>query len=99
MPFYFFIINFSIFSNLVLTIGTSFGDRLLYSASPAFAMALALGLIKLFDGDKTNTHTNFSISNIFDNKKIWAAATVILILYSYKTITRNQVWGKQLHLI
>ena len=88
----FFFINFSISSNLIMTIGTSFGDRLLYSASPAFAMAMALLIIKLF-GEKELAKINLTaIGDIFKNKKIWAAAAVVLFLYSAKTFTRNQVW-------
>ncbi|MEZ4957925.1 MAG: tetratricopeptide repeat protein [Saprospiraceae bacterium] len=88
----FFLINFSISSNLIITIGTSFGDRLLYAASPAFAMALALFLIKIFKGDELLKNNKFSFSDIFQNKKIWGVAAVILFLYSAKTITRNQDW-------
>ena len=88
----FFFINFSIFSNLIIVIGTSFGDRLLYSASPAFAMALSLFLIKVFKEKKIINTAGFAISDIFKNKKIWGVAAVVLLLYSAKTITRNQVW-------
>ena len=88
----FFIINFSISSNLIITIGTSFGDRLLYAASPAFAMALALILMKIFKEKEIATNPNCSFPDIFDNKKIWGVAAVILLLYSAKTITRNQDW-------
>ncbi len=89
----FFLINFSISSNLIITIGTSFGDRLLYTASPAFAIALALVLIKIF-GDKTPAvNSRFSLGAIFQNKKIWMVAGVILLLYSAKTISRNQDWA------
>ena len=88
----FFIINFSIFSNLVITIGTSFGDRLLYSASPAFAMALALFLIKVFKEKEIVKNAAYNYSDIFQNKNIWGAAAVVLILYSFKTIDRNQAW-------
>ena len=88
----FFLINFSIFTNLIITIGPSFGDRLLYSASPAFAMAMALLLMKTFKANEWSKNTSIAFSTIFDNKKIWGVATVILLLYSVKTITRNQDW-------
>ncbi|HFA50041.1 MAG TPA: tetratricopeptide repeat protein [Bacteroidetes bacterium] len=88
----FFVINFSIFSNLIITIGTSYGDRLLYSASPAFAMALALFLMKINNEKYIENNGQYSFSHIFKNKKLWSVAAVVLILYSAKTFTRNQVW-------
>ncbi|MEO1262278.1 MAG: tetratricopeptide repeat protein [Bacteroidota bacterium] len=88
----FFIINFSIFSNLIITIGTSFGDRLLYSASPAFAMALTVLLMKLFKEKMQSKNAAVNFSTIFQNKKIWAVAGAVLILYSFKTIDRNTAW-------
>lgn len=89
---WFFLINFSIFTNLLVTIGTSYGDRLLYAASPGFALVLALVLMKIF-GEDPKTPTAFSsVSSFFQNKKLWAAAGIILVLYSIKTISRNADW-------
>lgn len=86
----FFFINFSIFTNLLVTIGTSFGDRLLYSASPGFMLALALFLMKIFGEDEKVKIS--SAGAVFKNKTLWAVAAVILLLYSAKTITRNADW-------
>ncbi|MCC6723106.1 MAG: DUF1736 domain-containing protein, partial [Saprospiraceae bacterium] len=87
----FFLINFSIFTNLFVTIGTSFGDRLLYAASPGFALALALGLMKIFKLD-----LSFAQRNAQDlmqrSKGLMAAAAVILIAYSMLTFSRNMAW-------
>ncbi len=86
----FFLINFSIFTNLLVTIGTSYGDRLLYSASPGFALALALGLMKIF---KENEKATVAVpGGLFQNKTLWAVAGVILAFYSFKTIDRNADW-------
>ncbi len=87
----FFLINFSISSNIIIMIGTSFGDRLLYSASPAFAMALAYLLMKIFK-EKIKDNQPFSFSYIFNNKALWGTTIVILFLYSAKTFTRNYDW-------
>jgi lipopolysaccharide biosynthesis regulator YciM len=89
----FFLINFSIFSNIVLIIGTSYGDRLLYAASPGFAMALSLGLMKLFKAEvKPKAVGMIRLSDLFQNKGLWATAGLILLLYSVKTFTRNADW-------
>lgn len=86
----FFLINFSIFTNLLVTIGTSYGDRLLYSASPGFTLALALLLLRIF---KINEKEKLAIlSGLFQNKGLLAAAGLILLLYSAKTFSRNFDW-------
>jgi protein O-mannosyl-transferase len=91
----FFLINFSIFSNIFITIGSSFGDRFLYTASPGFALALALALMKIFKVEVKNPKARGGPSPaaaLFENKTLWAAAGLILALYSLKTITRNLDW-------
>ena len=83
----FFLINFSIFTNLFITIGTCFGERLLYSASPGFALVLTLILFKLFKMDWKKTD-----GNLFENKMMMGAAALILLFYIGKTFTRNLDW-------
>ncbi len=86
----FFIINFSMFANILMMIGTNYGERLLYSPSPGFTLALALLLAKIF-----NQNTRDKIGDgkaLFQNKALWGTAAVILLFYSYKTITRNVDW-------
>lgn len=87
----FFFINFSIFTNILIVIGTNYGDRLLYSASLGFTLALTALVLKLTKADLKIKETN--LVNLM--KK--AAPTVgilslIFVLYSFKTITRNSVW-------
>jgi tetratricopeptide (TPR) repeat protein len=87
----FFIINFSISSNLFITIGTSFGDRLLYSASPGFALALALVLLKLFKLDWVASPMAGG-SILGNNTGLLAVAGVVLLSYSVLTFSRNADW-------
>ncbi len=87
----FFFINFSIFTNLLVTIGTSFGDRLLYAASPGFALALALVLMKIFKLDIAATQTN-PMDLMQRSQGLLAVAAVILLGYSMLTINRNAAW-------
>jgi tetratricopeptide (TPR) repeat protein len=91
----FFLINFSIFTNIFITIGSSFGDRFLYTASPGFALVLAFALMKIFKVDVKNlkvAQAHSPISTLFQNKTLWAVAGLILALYSLKTVTRNLDW-------
>ncbi|MBI1226885.1 MAG: tetratricopeptide repeat protein [Bacteroidetes bacterium] len=87
----FFFINFSIFTNLFITIGTSYGDRLLYSASPGFALALALILMKIFKVD-WNADTTVTTNILGKNTAILAVAGVILLVFSALTFSRNMAW-------
>ncbi|MCF8245242.1 MAG: tetratricopeptide repeat protein [Saprospiraceae bacterium] len=87
----FFFINFSIFTNLFVTIGTSYGDRLLYSASPGFGLALALILTKIFKVNWTAT-TPAGTSILGKNTGLLAVAGVVLFTYSVLTFSRNMAW-------
>ncbi len=87
----FFAINFSIFSNLIITIGSSYGDRFLYSASPAYALALALALAHLFKLRLKGNPVG-SMSQIFKPAGLWLIAALMLAAYSLKTFTRNLDW-------
>ncbi len=81
----FFIITFSISSNLLMLIGTSYGERLLYAASPGFAIALTLLLMHF-------TKANSAKLSFTENKTLWLVAIGILSLYSLRTVVRNLDW-------
>ena len=52
---FFYLICYSIFSNVFFLIGTSYGERLLYLPSFGFALALAWGILKMLKiDDMTN---------------------------------------------
>lgn len=84
----FYLITFSLFSNVLITIGTSYGERLLYVPSLGFAFAVAYLFCKIF---KIN-----DLSQIWNpNGKgavLWGAAGILLAAYSVKTIVRNPAW-------
>jgi len=87
----FFLINFSIFTNLFVTIGTSYGDRLLYAASPGFALALALVLMKIFKVKWAATPSG-EASILGKNTGLLAVAGLVLLAYSVLTFSRNFAW-------
>ncbi len=84
----FYLIGFSLFSNVLILIGTSYGERLQYIPSLGFAFALAWGICKVF---KIN-----DLQEIWNpNGKatlVWGVAGALLALYSLKTISRNTAW-------
>ena len=81
----YFLITISLYTNLFFTIGTSFGERLLFAPSLGFCLVLVFLLFKLFDVDLTSKQF----------KKVKAPFYFILVLtiaYSFKTINRNNAW-------
>lgn len=87
----FYFINFSIFSNLIITIGSSFGDRFLYVSSLGFCLAMAY-LVLYF----TKVDLQDKSLSLTDLKAKYALPIYIVlgitVLYSLKTMTRNPVW-------
>ena len=83
----FFLITFSLFSNVFVIIGTSYGERLLYVPSLGFAFALAWGICKIF---KINDLSNIWTPN--GKRTAWMVAGTLIGLYSIKTILRNPAW-------
>lgn len=84
----FYLITFSLFSNVLITIGTSYGERLLYAPSLGFALAVGFLFCKIFKINDLNQIWN-------PNGKgaaLWGAVGILLIAYSAKTISRNPAW-------
>ena len=84
----FYLVAFSLFSNVLITIGTSYGERLLYVPSLGFAFAVAYLFCKIFKINDLNEIWN-------PNGKgaaLWGVAGILLAVYSVKTISRNPAW-------
>lgn len=82
----YYLITFSLFSNVLVLIGTSYGERLLYSPSLGYALALSWVLHKFFGNlDKSKEAT-------FNNTTLWTVAGVLLLAFALKTVTRNNAW-------
>ncbi len=81
----FFLINFSLYTNLFLTIGTAFGERLLFIPSLGFSICCAYLLIQLLG--KRSAPLTFK-----NQSKLIMVGTVVLGLYAFKTVDRNKDW-------
>ena len=91
---FYYICTMSIFSNLMVRIGSSFADRFLYIPSLGYCIAFAAILVKLFKVKIENNET-FSVKA----KPVFAAVCLIIIcLFSYKTVTRAAEWKTQFDL-
>jgi protein O-mannosyl-transferase len=85
---WFYLIGFSLFSNVLLLIGTSYGERLQYIPSLGFALALAWGITKVFKIDDPKEIWNPNGKGAL----VWGVAGAVIGLYSLKTVLRNPAW-------
>jgi len=86
----FFLITLFLFSNLVLTIGTSMGDRLMYFPSLGFCIVIAALLSKLPAFQPSLDKNNKNIIP-FGNLGI-GIALLIILPFSIKAYARNKDW-------
>ena len=87
----YFVVTFSIFSNIIKLIGSSYGDRFLYFPSLGFAMFLAFFILQI--GKANFQLKSNSLATFFKHYKLPILITgVIALAYSFKTIDRNKVW-------
>jgi hypothetical protein len=82
----YYFITFSIVSNLFFTVGILMNERFVYMCSLGFCLLLAYGLVK--------AQHQFKLSNTV----LTGILSVILLLYSVKTISRNMIWVDNLTL-
>ena len=93
----FFMISFSIYSNLVIKIGSSYGERFLYVGSLGYAITLVMALY-YFCGKKTAGQTGGSQpsgNEKFDLKKygiLFAVTGLLGLFYATRTVLRNTAW-------
>ena len=79
----FFLISFSLISNVFILVGTNYAERGLYTPSLGFAFALAYALLKIFPSTSSKTQLS---------TPLWVAACLVLALYGVKTVSRNPDW-------
>jgi len=94
----FFLVTMSIYSNLFITIGSSFGERFLFVPSLAFCLSFSYILAKLL---KINVADNSKIEflKFFINyKRILIIFLPIFLICSVKTIARSAEWKNDLTL-
>lgn len=80
----FYLIGMFLYSNLVFTIGTSFGERLLFIPSLGFCIVVAFLINSLFK--------NPDMLTLKSATKPLLLSAVIISIYSFKTIDRNKAW-------
>lgn len=90
----FYFVTMSLYSNLVITIGTSFGERLLFQPSLGFCIAAIAALERIFKihGSSIQSFMQW----IAPNKAFTTILLVVLLLFSAKTVVRAAEWKSQL---
>ncbi len=86
---WYFLLTLSIFSNVIIVIGTTYGERLLYLPSLGFAMALGYLICRTGRGDgKAGSWPAF----LKANTTALVLCGVVTAAYGAKTVSRNVVW-------
>jgi Flp pilus assembly protein TadD len=94
----FYLITFSVTSNLVVKIGATLGERFMFIPSLGFVIAFVFLLLKLLNrNEPEDNKRTYSIAQ--PNAKILIGGVFIVVLaYSAKTYTRNFDWKNNLTL-
>jgi protein O-mannosyl-transferase len=85
-----FFISISIVSNVFILIGTSFGERLMFTPSLGLCIAFVMVLAKFFY--KGQDVGNGFFKQLKSSPILFAIILVVSVLYSYKTYSRNENW-------
>ena len=85
-------------SNLLIMIGTLMGDRLLYMPSLGFCFFIAVLFARIFKVEATDNREYKLMSFFKSHSKPFVLLGLVLILYSFKTVTRSPVWKDDLTL-
>lgn len=94
----YFAITFSIFSNILVVIGTAYGERLLFMPSLGFTLALA-ALVFHFFGHPSNSKGLPPFSTWWGlNRNPFSILAGIFLVYVVLTINRNPAWENSLTL-
>src|SRR5690606_37072123 len=92
----YFFVTVSIVSNVIILIGTNYGERLMYMPSLGFCMLVAIVLRKIFKADEEGVT---DVSSFVTRFTVPLTLTLIAsILFSYQAMGRNMEWKDNLTL-
>ncbi|MBL4654730.1 MAG: glycosyltransferase family 39 protein, partial [Bacteroidia bacterium] len=86
----YFFISISIVSNIVIIIGAPMAERFAYV--PSLGFCIALGYFLVLISDKIKFLTNHP------QVKVFSLLAILLLAYSFKTVSRNNAWKNNLTL-
>lgn len=86
----FFYITFSISSNIFITIGTSYGERLVYASSLGFILSFVFLIYKFV---KTSSNLDENVFKFMSKSPVFTAILgAFCLFFAFKTVARNPVW-------
>lgn len=89
----FFFISMSVYSNLIMLIGSSFGERFLFVPSFAFSLSIAFIITKLYG----YLEKELTLKQVFTSK-VFLTILPLLLIYLGMTLSRNKDWKSSLSL-
>jgi protein O-mannosyl-transferase len=87
------LLTFSISSNIFITIGTGYGERLMYVPSLGFVIALIAALVSFFP--KNDNEKNMFLPK---STALKYGSLALLAIFSIETVARNPAWKDSLSL-
>ncbi len=88
----YFFITISLVSNLVILIGTNYGERLMFIPSVGICLLFAVLISRLLKQEQTKSGME-SVSTFFaNNSKAVLLTFGLVVLFSFQTIARNGDW-------
>ena len=94
-----FLASISLYSQILIVIGTLMGERLLYSPSLWFLLAISLLLYRALNAPEEEGSVLFSWKTLPENSKRFLMTCLALaIVYGFLTIQRNRDWKDNLSL-
>jgi hypothetical protein len=89
---WFYLVTLSVVANIFLLVGAAMAERFLYMPSAGFCLVVIVGLMKLtaVDGDPPRPGLRAFFQ---DHWKFLCILLPIVVLFSVRTVTRNQDWS------
>lgn len=94
----FFFGTISLVANILFLIESTMAERFLYLPSVGFAIAVCYFILKQFKAHQTGTVKPLAVL-LKEKKVVSSVFLVVLILFSFKTISRNNDWNNNLTLL
>ena len=95
---FFYAITLSLNTNLFLMIGSSYGERFLFTPSLGFCLAIAF-LLEKHLAPASNLATKNVIDFLNTYQKPLIVGCLLMVVYSFKTLERNPAWESNLTLM
>lgn len=94
----YFFVTASIVSNVIILIGTNYGERLMFIPSLGFCIIIAFLISKIFKSISSENNYPDALSFLKTSIKPVALVMAIVVLFSFQVIGRNMEWKDNISL-